>query len=209
MDIRQWLQNTADREPPDEEEHPRLPAFPQPQPRHRRARQRRRRGVRSSDLADAVRKRNRHDEPESSDHDTLTDAASRSHVSCSRNSIPSDRDHGLTKSYERRARHKTKADRYELKKRKRSKDRDDVRRDEKKQKRRGGARRGDGSRTTGLVQSFQLKDIPRNHRLTVRISATWKQCAILTTCSAKTRAYCWSVQARAGLCTYRCERSRL
>lgn len=72
-----------------------------------------------------------------------------------------------TKTYEKRARHKTRPDRYEHKTRKQEKERDA--RKESKPKRRKSHRSGDGHRTTGLVQSFQLKNGPKNNRLTVSL----------------------------------------
>lgn len=70
------------------------------------------------------------------------------------------------KTYERRLRHKTRPDRYEPKQ-KRQKGDEGARREKKSRKRRKSHRSGDGGRTAGLVQSFQLKNGPKGNRLTV------------------------------------------
>ncbi|OQN95800.1 hypothetical protein B0A48_18085 [Cryoendolithus antarcticus] len=78
----------------------------------------------------------------------------------------------FTKTYERRPRHKTKADRYEPKKKKSKQDRPSDGQDARKSRRRRSHRTGDGTRTTGLVQSFQLKNGAKSGRLTLKTDGT-------------------------------------
>jgi len=70
------------------------------------------------------------------------------------------------KVYEKRARHKTKPDRYEYKPKKGKEEHEPKKSKSKRQKR---DRTADGARTTGIVQSFQLKNGPKSNRLTVRL----------------------------------------
>lgn len=74
-----------------------------------------------------------------------------------------------SKTYERRARHKTKPDRYESKKQnvRERKQRDDAGERKSKRKRGQTHRKGDGKRTESLVQGFRLKNGPSHSRLTV------------------------------------------
>lgn len=71
------------------------------------------------------------------------------------------------KTYERRARHKTKADRYEPKAKKK-KSKQDERKEKPLAKRCKARRIGNGGRTADLVQKFTLKNgPPKDRRLTV------------------------------------------
>lgn len=182
MDIKEWLQNAAYREPPDEQEHSRFPNVPQPQlgaskparPSHRHKRKR----VSSDPPANGADRgghgRHRRAHSSSSDHVRLAQketaaADSRSGDSSHGESSASSRERGPVRSYDKRARHKTRPDRYERKPAKR-KEQEPHRAKKSKSKRRKGHPTGDGARTTGLVQSFQLKNGPKNNRLTVRHS---------------------------------------
>ncbi|OQN95586.1 hypothetical protein B0A48_18291 [Cryoendolithus antarcticus] len=78
----------------------------------------------------------------------------------------------VTKTYERRPRHKTKADRYEPKKKKSKQERPTDGQDAQKSRRRKLHRSGDGFRTAGLVQSFQLKNGGKSGRLTLKTDGT-------------------------------------
>ncbi|KXT04976.1 hypothetical protein AC578_10333 [Pseudocercospora eumusae] len=164
MDIREWLQNTADREPPDEHDHSRFT-----RPKRKRA---------SSDppaRAQGKARLKRHQtasHSSSSDHVRLagedTDSSrSTNNSTHSRNTSVSARDRLPVKSYERRARHKTRPDRYDPKIKKPRKDREKK----DKSKRRKSHRSGDGARTAGLIQSFQLNHGLKNERLTLRPGA--------------------------------------
>lgn len=178
MDIRDWLQNTADREPPDEQDHPslRFPGGSYPQ-------------ATSVGAAESVRPRHKRKRVlgegaggcSSCDDQRLAvaDAASDSHSSDSTTYSPHrNRARGAPGSknpvevFERRARHKTRPERYEPKSKKHNREHD-LRREKKKKstlKRRKSRRNGgDNARTTGLVQSFQLNTGNRNSRLTVSL----------------------------------------
>ncbi|KAK4628954.1 hypothetical protein CLAFUW4_07723 [Fulvia fulva] len=183
MDVRAWLQNTADREPPDEEDRAGFPDYLRPdrytaeghtlvhQSKRKRAssephsaQKRPSRGRRGGQARPAA--------PDSSPGhgpEPRTDTASSSSSSREerRESSP---DRRFNRTFERRARHKTKEDRYEPKAKKWRKEHE-SRKDHKsksKSKRRQSHRSGDGARTAGLVTSFQLKDRPKNNRLTLR-----------------------------------------
>lgn len=177
MDIREWLQNTADREPPDEYHHPGFPAFLRPQPSEvidgvRPSRHRPKRNRASSDPIDTA-----HQQARRKQHQAVLHSSSSEHVrlaqnkdittSHSRDSSVSGRALAPIKSYERRARHKTRPDRYDCQPKNERKDRETYREKKRKSKRRKSHRSGDGERTVGLVQSFQLKNGPKNERLTV------------------------------------------
>lgn len=73
-----------------------------------------------------------------------------------------------TKTYERRARHKTKADRYQPKAKKRKLVQSEQKGEEPRAKRRKA--RHNGGRTAELVQKFTLKNGPcKDRRLTVSV----------------------------------------
>ncbi|EME79134.1 uncharacterized protein MYCFIDRAFT_79743 [Pseudocercospora fijiensis CIRAD86] len=179
MDIREWLQNTADREPPDEHDHPGFPEFLKPQQnanlQNVRTKHRLKRKRASSDPPGGVQGKARLkwvQAASSSDHVRLAheDTASShstSNSSQSRNASVSAFARLPVKSYERRARHKTKPDRYDAKIKKPRKDHEKK----DKSKRRKSHRSGDGARTAGLIQSFQLNHGLKNERLTLRPGA--------------------------------------
>ena len=75
------------------------------------------------------------------------------------------------KTYDKRARHKTRIDRYEPKTKKQKRERTTDKDKKSNQRRRKPRRKDDGGRTIGLVQTFQLKNGPRNNRLTVSVQA--------------------------------------
>jgi len=117
------------------------------------------------DLAQSGRRRRRRgDETESSDIGSrFTETASG--VGSSSNNDETRRP--IERSYERRARHKTKTDRYQPKQaRKQKQRRDGGRADKTKNKRHKSRRTGDGQRTEQLIQSFQLRNGREGHRLT-------------------------------------------
>lgn len=165
MDIKEWLQNTVYREPPEDQEG--FPNGPQPQlgpskPVRTGHRHKRRRAS-SDPPGDGSGRR----DLASSDHVQLA-AASFCSDSTSRHggSGVSSRERVPTKVYEKRARHKTKPDRYEYKPKKGKEEHEPKKSKSKRQKR---DRTADGARTTGIVQSFQLKNGPKSNRLTVRL----------------------------------------
>jgi len=180
MDITQWLENTADRVPPDQEVDLGFPEFLQAhdEPEHVTRKYRRRKKRASSDSSIIEPRREHHQrgkaanyahssgEVRGADH-----AIARSRSSHSYASSEPDPQTTRVKIYEKRARHKTKPDRYEPNSKKRRKEREAREDGRSRPKRRKSHRSGDGGRTTGLVQSFQLKNGPKNSRLTVSPSA--------------------------------------
>lgn len=178
MDIQKWLENTADREPPDgtsDDLH--IPDFLPPD-RIRPSRvgatyrhKRKRASTDSSIIAprpDSHRNAKAPVRSSSPDHVRgAEDAATGSQSAESSDTTTTHR--APAKTYEKRPRHRTRPDRYEPKAKKRKQDREGRKEREAKQKRRKSHRSGDGGRTAGLVQSFQLKNGPKNNRLTVSL----------------------------------------
>ena len=186
MDIQGWLQGTADRAPPNPSDEVDAPAFGPPTPiikatnSKRYSRKRKRAGSDSSVISPQQRA-----EPRGKADDRSANARVRpvnvsvtqSH-SASRYRRPGSQDHGADghiqvpdqKTYERRARRKTKPDRYEPKKEdvRERKQREDAGERKSKRKRTRAHRGGDGKRTESLVQGFRLKNKTSNSRLTVR-----------------------------------------
>lgn len=178
MDITAWLEGTTHREPPpqpDQVDNPLTFERQEDKPNGRRYRGRKRKRA-SSDSSIIA--------PVPDRHHVGTAARGTSH-NCAESrkgsSISSRRSRGLrsthsahshihAKPYERRPRHKTKHDRYEPKPKLLKKDRN-LRSEKKSDSKRRRSRRSDGLQTTGLIQSFQLKDRPKNSRLTVRRTA--------------------------------------
>ena len=100
------------------------------------------------------------------------------------------------KTYERRARHKTRPDLYEPKVKKQRQEHDAQKESKTKQKRRKSHRSGEGHRTTRLVQSFQLKNGPKNNRLTVSLlTSIVVEMLLSDTPPAQAGRKCWTVQA--------------
>lgn len=175
MDIRQWLENTADREPPGRSDDISIPR------KFRNDRQatgqigrsyRYKRKRASSDSSMIATKGNQRWKAPSPARSPARDHTQRKDDTAGQqDSERSQESHSVhdapSKTYEKRARHKTRIDRYEPKAGKQKKKRN-ARGDEKSNwKRRNSRRNDDGGRTTGLVQSFQLKNGPKNSRLTV------------------------------------------
>ncbi|KAK5738546.1 hypothetical protein LTR17_005882 [Elasticomyces elasticus] len=169
--IQRWLQNTADREPPEQTEHHAQEHAPdETEQLGKRYRRKRKRASSDSSL---LQPRHSHLDRAKSAHRArssggLRDATHdhpRRDGEQSQVSARSHREEAPRKSYEKRARHKTKADRYEPKSKNQRKDRDEPKTGSKRRK---SHRSGDGGRTTGLVQSFQLKDGPQKSRLTLK-----------------------------------------
>ena len=217
MDVRAWLQNTADREPPDEEDRAGFPDYLQPErytaDEHTRVNQSKRKRA-SSEPPSVQRRpsRGRHGGHEecvsSSDHvrnvHTATASSSSSSSGERRESSP---DRRFNRTFERRARHKTKEDRYEPKAKKRRKEhesrKDRKAKEKSKSKRRKSHRSGDGARTAGLVTSFQLKDRPKNNRLTVSEKHPAKVSTQLTLAvAAPSRRQRRHIQAWESWCSY-------
>lgn len=174
MDIQQWLQRTREPSSPNHGEDLGFPAFlrekrptePQTQKYHHK-----RKRVRSDSSVLAPTPRNYHPHTDGGASDHVRGDARSPASSCSSSSrrapSPSISEPERAKKYERRARHKTRADRYDPKPKKLKKD--GAANDQKGgRKNRKSRRMADGDRTTGLVQSFELRDGPRNSRLTVR-----------------------------------------
>ena len=180
MDIRQWLEHTADREPPDPTDDIGFPGkFRNDRPvaeqvgrsyRHKRKRAasdssiiippeqsyQRKADVRARSSSPNLLRQNKDSDGVRRDRESSNDSQSR------HESAPA-------KTYERRARHKTRTDRYAPKSKKQKRKTEKRKEDKGHRKRRKSQRIGDGGRTAGLVQSFQLKNGPKNNRLTVRI----------------------------------------
>ncbi|KAM3420141.1 hypothetical protein BST61_g3441 [Cercospora zeina] len=152
MDIREWLQHIADREPPEEQQKLGIPDYIQ-QPAVAATKHSRSRVVQRKRLSNRVpgHPKRRHLLTQLSSSDCVQRAPD-SHATS------------------RRPRHKTRADCYETKpKRKKARNIRDVK--ESKSKHRKSRRTGDGTRTAGLVQSFQLKNRSNNNRLTLQPEA--------------------------------------
>ncbi|KAK4565427.1 hypothetical protein LTR86_004044 [Recurvomyces mirabilis] len=178
MDIHRWLEDTADREPPDEQRHT-VPdhmqtcagAIGQDSATKQYRRKRKRASSDSSLLEYARRERAkemRSARPTEHVRDTAP-TARRYRLQgrfLSEGSSPPAEQH---KSYERRPRHKTKADHYEPKKRH---ERQHSTREKPALKRRVSHRSVDSGHPTGVVQSFQLKNGPKNSRLTLKPDVT-------------------------------------
>ncbi|KAI7390284.1 hypothetical protein KC328_g8020 [Hortaea werneckii] len=188
MDIRQWLDDTADREPPDVDVPPGSLHLPHPQnlPARHARRNRRKRKRASSDSSIIVPphshgKRGRRP-PRVQAHsstpsavenacdaeDAGADASPSSALGHPKSAVDAVHEH----AYTRRARHKTNPDRYEPKSRKQRRE-PKARNDSRSRPRhRKSHRSGDGGRTTGLVRSFQLKNGPKGGRLTLKPETT-------------------------------------
>ncbi|KAK3618499.1 hypothetical protein LTR56_024585 [Elasticomyces elasticus] len=169
--IQEWLQNTADREPPDQPEHQAQEHAPTEREQlGKKYRRKRKRASSDSSLLQPRhsrldRAKSAHRASSSGGIRDATHGHPRRDREQSQSSVPSHREEAPRKSYEKRARHKTKADRYEPKSKNQHKDRDEPKTGSKRRK---SHRSGDGGRTTGLVQSFQLKDGPQKSRLTLK-----------------------------------------
>ncbi|KAI6861272.1 hypothetical protein D0864_06630 [Hortaea werneckii] len=188
MDIRRWLDDTADREPPDVDVPPSSLQPPDPQnlPARPPRRDRRKRQRASSDSSIIVPqqchgKRSRR-QPRVQAHSSTpsavenacgaegagADAYSSSVLDDPKPSVDAVHEH----AYTRKARHKTNPGRYEPKSRKQRKE-PKARKDSRSRPRhRKSHRSGDGGRATGLVQSFQLKNGPKGGRLTLKPETT-------------------------------------
>lgn len=178
MDIQRWLEATTDRAPPDKSEDPNIPEFINPPPAERNANSRRyhrrkKKGASSDSSVSAPRQ------------DKLLKAARKRHVRSDDSKGESDINEPLvrrsqsievissdvpSRSYERRPRHRTKLDRYEPKT-KGPRRGSNARAEKKINRKRRRSHRNDGERTTGLVQSFQLKNGRKHNRLTLKHDA--------------------------------------
>ncbi|KAI7229128.1 hypothetical protein KC330_g7597 [Hortaea werneckii] len=188
MDISQWLDDTADREPPDVDvpSGSLQPPNPQNLPTRHARRNRRKRKRASSDSSIIVpphshSKRGRRrplvqahsSTPSAVEYacgaeDAGADAYSSSALDDSKSAVDAVHEH----AYTRRARHKTNPDRYEPKSKKQKRE-PKARNDSRSRPRhRKSHRSGDGGRPTGLVQSFQLKNGPKGGRLTLKPETT-------------------------------------
>lgn len=178
MDIRQWLENTADREPPG---RPDDISIPEKVRNDRQAddqvgqsyRYKKKRA--SSDSSIIAPKRTQYRKVPSPARSPAREHARQKDEAAQRqqDGESSEKSHSIhdapSKTYEKRARHKTKADRYEPKAGKQKRKRNAHKDEKNSRKRRKLHRNDDGGRTTGLVQSFQLNNGPKNSRLTVSI----------------------------------------
>ena len=174
MDIHKWLNDTADRVPPDLSDDAHKPDFLQhhheksDRPGRNYRRKRKRASSDSSVIAPRptthVQARAATPSEASNRFQAADDSSGKDttfqHLTPAEQQQP-------TKSYEKRPRHKTRPDRYEPKSRKHSKEHDAKKERKSGQKRRKSHRSGDGGRTTGLVQNFHLNNGPKNNRLTV------------------------------------------
>jgi len=186
MDIQGWLQDTADRAPPNPSDEVDARAFgPTAQgfeaTNSRRYRPKRKRANSDSSIIAPQKKADLRgkadDRPANATRGRRADVNVTQSNSSSRHHRPRPQDHGTDgggqtsdpKTYERRARHKTKPDRYESKKQnvRARKENDDAGVPKPKRKRSQAHRRDDGNRTESLVQGFKLKSGPSNSRLTV------------------------------------------
>jgi hypothetical protein len=193
MDIQGWLQGTADRAPPNLSDEPDALDFFQAAhgvktakaTRYHRKRQRaatdssiiapqQKTGDRSKvgGQSAGMGSRHVHKRPSRSELASRGEASrSSSPEHSGRNARPEQHD---SKTYERRARHKTKPDRYEPKTTEKGQRKREGSVDERKpkQKSRRAHRGGDGKRTESLVQGFRLKNGPSKSRLTVSLDTS-------------------------------------
>lgn len=183
--MRKWLEATADRAPPDassdikaQDAAPPIQRHPQRLFHHYRLE----RKEASSDSSIIVPSRRKHRPcPTPSLHTAsptrdqhACSAESRSRTSHGSRILDSDVHREHNRKYERRPRRKTRPDRYEHKPKRQKRERE-LRKEQAPTRRRSN-RTNDGSRTTGLVQSFQLKNGPKNNRLTVGLHyVSWRQ----------------------------------
>ena len=190
MDIQGWLRGTADRAPPNLSDEPdalNFAAYGVKTAKATRYHRKRQRAATDSSIiapqqktgseskvggrsAGMGRGRHAHKQPPQSESASRDEPSRPASQQRGRNARLEQTD---SKTYERRARHKTKPDRYEAKtigedERKRD---DSV--DERKAKRKSRRRGGDGKRTESLVQGFRLKNGPSKSRLTVSVEAIW------------------------------------
>lgn len=187
MDIQGWLQGTADRAPPNPSDEVDAHAFGPPTPiidapTSKRYNRKRKRAASDSSIISlqqwAERRGKADDRSANATRVPPVDVSVAQSHSASRHRRPRSQEQGADggvqardhKAYERRARRKTKPDRYESKK-------EDVRERKKrevfgerrsKRKRTRTHRSGDGKRTESLIQGFKLKNRPSSSRLTVR-----------------------------------------
>jgi hypothetical protein len=193
MDIQGWLQGTADRAPPNPSDEPDALDFLQSAQgvettkatRYHRKRQRaatdssiiapqQKAGNRSKaggQSAGVGRGRHVHKQPSQSESASRGEPSRPLSQERGRNARLEQPD---TKTYERRARHKTKHDRYEPKTTEKGQQKRAGNRDERKPKKksRRAHRGGDGKRTESLVHGFRLKNGPSKSRLTVGVDAS-------------------------------------
>lgn len=178
MDVQSWLENTADRTSPDQPKAAYSPHFAQSQLKKRnspRSHHTRRRASSTSlqlvpkqeaqlqTAAVSCSKRRSHGyvtDPNDEGTQSFVSKRSSDRVLC-----PAPK-----KSYAKRARHKTRPDRYEAKHKRREDESVLARKDETSRKRRKTRPRGDGARTSGLVENFRLNNGSREKRLTVSSS---------------------------------------
>jgi hypothetical protein len=187
MDIQGWLQGTADRAPPNPSDEVDAPAFGPPTPiikatNSKRYSRKRKRAASDSSVISlqqwAERRGKADDRSANATRVRSVDVSVTQSRSASRQRRPRSQEHGADgrvqapdqKTYERRARRKTKPDRYESKKQdvRERKQREDTGERKSKRKRTRAHRGGDGKRTESLIQGFKLKNKPSNSRLTVR-----------------------------------------
>lgn len=187
MDIQGWLQGTADRAPPNPSDEVDPRAFGPPTQNieatdAKRYHKKRKRATSDSSIIAVQQWTDRRgkadDRPANATRLRPADVSVTQSHSASRHRRPRPQEHGEDGSvqtldrnpYERRARRKTKPDRYESKKQnaRERKQRDDPGERKSKRKRKQSHRSGDGKRTENLVQGFKLKNRPSNSRLTVR-----------------------------------------
>ena len=177
MDIQTWLEDTADRAPPDHPDELQIPNFIQPhlaQPERSGRGYRRKRKRSSSNISYLQPQAELHADPDRMRHGRARSPALPSVADAVSERIETSHDSpeapkvAPARTYEKRARHKTRPDRYEPKSRRR-KERDTRKERTSGRERRKSRRKDDGGRTTGLVQSFQLYNGPKNSRLTVSL----------------------------------------
>jgi len=185
MDIQGWLQGTADRAPPNPSDEVDALAFGPPAhveaTKSKHYRRKRKRAASDSSvivLQQRAEHRGKAEDPSvNATRGRPADVNVTRSSSASRHRRLRSQEHGTDgrvrasdqKTYERRARRKTKPDRYESKKRnvRERKEDDDAGERAPKRKRGRAHRSGDGKRTESLVQGFRLKNGPSNNRLTV------------------------------------------
>jgi hypothetical protein len=167
MDINQWIESLEQANPPSK------PPLSDDQPH---ATRKRRRGSGTSSLLEPFVNRERRDIKDrqpvvsvSSSSSNPSDATPASTSSAS--SAPSIS--SSSERYQRRPRHRTNADKYHLKPKSKSQSRKKKKKEKEKEKKSKHARRKKrkSKAVTGLVQTFQAKNVPKD-RLTVCLRLT-------------------------------------
>ena len=181
MDVREWLQNTADRAPPDQDQAHALPDYlrPDTEAEHTQRPKYRHKRKRASSDSSILQPRSPARDTRTAKHASASEgaraivhdasAARYRQGAVSQSSWSRSASRAPEETFGKRRRHKTRPDRYEPKSKKERKSHEPREDRESKSKCRKSRRSGEGERAIGMVNSFQLKTGPKNSRLTVSL----------------------------------------